>query len=204
MDLSIYDQRPIVVAIAGPNGAGKTTFYHAHLADAGLRFVNADVLAAELDLSPYQAAGVADALRQELLKNGESFIFETVFSDPAGDKVGFLTAAAQAGHTVVLCYIGLADADQSMERVAMRVSQGGHDVPDDKLASRFPRTLDNLQSAIRQLPHVLIYDNSDLNLPYRLVVVFEHGQLRHVHEPIPEWLHGITTNDERWQKTSVV
>lgn len=196
MDLSAYDQRPIVVAIAGPNGAGKTTFYHAHLADAGLRFVNADVLAAELDLPPYQAAGVADALRQELLKNGESFIFETVFSDPADDKVGFLKAAAQARHTVVLCYIGLADADQSVERVAMRVSQGGHDVPDDKLASRFPRTLANLQSAIRQLPNVLIYDNSDLNMPYRQVAVFEHGQLRQLCEPVPEWLHGIMMNDE--------
>jgi predicted ABC-type ATPase len=45
MDVSEYDQRPIVVAIAGPNGAGKTTFFHSHLAAAGMRFVNADVLA---------------------------------------------------------------------------------------------------------------------------------------------------------------
>ena len=42
---SPLDQRPLVVAVTGPNGAGKTTFYHAHLKPAGLRFVNADVLA---------------------------------------------------------------------------------------------------------------------------------------------------------------
>ena len=46
MDFAEFDRRPILVAIAGPNGAGKTTYYHAHLASAGLRFVNADVLAA--------------------------------------------------------------------------------------------------------------------------------------------------------------
>ena len=47
-----FDQRPLIVALAGSNGAGKTTFYHAHLQPAGLRFINADVLARELDLEP--------------------------------------------------------------------------------------------------------------------------------------------------------
>ncbi len=191
MDFSAYDQRPIVVAIAGPNGAGKTTFFHSHLAAAGLHFINADVLATELALDPYEAARVADALRHEFLRRGESFIFETVFSDPVGDKVAFLEHASRSGSIVVLCYIGLAGPGQSTERVAMRVSQGGHDVPDDKLLARFPRTLGNLHSAIRRLPHVLIYDNSDLAAPFRQVAVFDHGQLRHWQEPVPEWLRGL-------------
>lgn len=188
MDFSQFDQRPIVVAIAGPNGAGKTTFFYSHLTSAGLRFVNADVLAAELEVAPYEAARLADALRRELLKRGESFVFETVFSDPVGDKLVFLEEAARSGHVVVLCYIGLANPDQSMERVAMRVSQGGHDVPDDKLRSRFSRTLDNLKAAIVRLPHVLVFDNSDLSVPYRLTAVFDHGQLTRSQEPLPEWL----------------
>jgi len=50
----------------------------------------------------------------------------------------------------------------SEQRVSMRVSQGGHDVPADKLAARFPRTLANLATAIRELPCVLVFDNSDL------------------------------------------
>ena len=69
---------------------------------------------------------------------GESFVFETVLSNPTGDTVAFLADAARRGYVVVLCYVGLAGPDQSIERVAMRVSQGGHDVPDDKLRSRFP------------------------------------------------------------------
>lgn len=191
MDFSVFDQRPIVVAIAGPNGAGKSTFFHSHLAATGLHFVNADVLADEIALTPYEAAQMADVLRRELLKRGESFVFETVFSDPVGDKVAFLEEAVRSGYTVVLCYIGLGSAEQSTQRVAMRVSQGGHDVPDDKLLSRFPRTLNNLQLALHRLPYVLIYDNSDLAAPFRQVAVFEHGQLRQEQEPVPEWLRPL-------------
>jgi predicted ABC-type ATPase len=73
----------------------------------------------------------------------------------------------------------------------MRVSQGGHDVPDEKLKSRFSRTLANLRVAIERLPHVLIYDNSDLNVPYRQVAVFDHRQLRDLQEPIPGWLRPV-------------
>ena len=185
------DQRPIVIALAGPNGAGKTTFYHAHLAPAGLRFVNADVIARELSLDAYAAARAADAVRRELLKQGESFVFETVFSDPVGDKLAFLKQAADAGYTVVLCFIGTSGPEISEERVAMRVSQGGHDVPTEKLISRFPRIMANLKAALRQVPHVWVFDNDDLRTPFRLVAVFESGNQKRLDKPIPQWLRGV-------------
>jgi hypothetical protein len=88
---SPLDQRPIVVALAGPNGARKTTFYYAHLEPAGLRFVNADLLARELNIDPYEAAALAASIREELIRQRASFVFETVFFDPVGDKLSFLT-----------------------------------------------------------------------------------------------------------------
>jgi predicted ABC-type ATPase len=91
----------------------------------------------------------------------------------------------------MVCYIGLADPDQSIERVAMRVSQGGHDVPDDKLRTRFSRTLANLKTAVARLPHVLVFDNSDLSVPYRQVAVFEHGERTGSREPLPDWLQRV-------------
>ena len=184
----ILDQRPVVVALAGPNGAGKTTFYHAFLEPTQLRFVSADVLAEALRLEPYDAAELANALRQQLAAERESFIFETVFSDPVGDKLGFLKNVAQEGCTVVLCFIGLPSPDVSEQRVAMRVSQGGHDVPTEKLAERFPRTLANLRVAIRELPHVWVFDNGDLAQPFRKAAVFRDGRRVEVHPPIPDWL----------------
>jgi predicted ABC-type ATPase len=188
---ALLDQRPIIVALAGPNGAGKTTFYHAHLAPAGLRFVNADVIARELGMSAYDAANVAAAIRQDLVRMRESFVFETVFSDPVGDKLSFLQDAARAGYTILLCFIGVSSADVSEERVAMRVSQGGHDVPTEKLASRHPRILANLRSAIEHLPHVWVFDNDDLSHPFRLACVCENGEIVRLNRPAPGWLKAL-------------
>jgi len=188
---SPLDQRPLIVAVTGSNGAGKSTFYQAHLKPAGLRFINADVIADELDMEPYAAARVAGALRQELVKQRESFVFETVFSDPVGDKLAFLKDAVVQGYTVVLCFIGISGPKVSDERVAMRVSQGGHDVPAEKLISRYLRTLANLQSAIRDLPHVMVFDNDDLRNSFRKVAVFEHSKQTHLEKPVPKWLRRI-------------
>ena len=182
------DQRPVIVALAGPNGAGKTTFYQAHLQPAGLRFVNADVLAQELHIEPYAAARVADAVRRELVKQRESFVFETVFSDPVGEKLAFLKNAAQAGYNTILCFIGTAGPRVCEQRVAMRVSQGGHDVTSEKLVQRFPRILANLEAAIRELPNVWVFDNNDLRAPYRLVAILESGGLVRLQRPVPRWL----------------
>jgi predicted ABC-type ATPase len=182
------DRRPLIVALAGPNGAGKTTFYEAHLKAGGLRFLNADILAGELGMDAYPAAEVAARLRQEFVSQGESFVFETVFSDPAGDKMAFLRQAAQRGYTVVMCFIGVADANRSEERVAMRVTQGGHDVPTDKLTARFPRTMNNLKQAIQELPCVFIFDNDDLRSPFRLAAIFQNGRRTFLAKSIPNWL----------------
>lgn len=190
------DQRPILVAVAGPNGAGKTTFYHSHIARAALRYISADILAGELNLDAYAAANAADAVRRALVKQKESFAFETVFSDPVGDKLRFLKEAVGPGYAVLLCFIGLADYELSEERVAMRVSQGGHDVPAEKLKSRFPRTMANLKAAIAELPLVYVFDNSDLNKPFRKVAVFKNGFLTEKLNDAPKWLRLLWTEPD--------
>jgi len=173
---SLLEPRPVVVALAGSNGAGKSTYYEAHLAEAGLRFVNADDLAVELDLGAYEAAELAASIRKSLFDQRESFVFETVFSDPVGAKVAELEEVARNGFHVVLVFIQIDSSETSRQRVSMRVMQGGHDVPDEKLEARFARTLANLERAIEVLPVVLVFDNSDLARPYRLEAVHRHGE----------------------------
>lgn len=183
--------RPIVIALAGPNGAGKSTFFDAFLSTIGLYFVNADVLALALGIDPYQAADLADKLRHQLVEQRESFIFETVFSDPVGGKLEFLKAAERAGYTVLLIFIGVPDPDLSEIRVAMRAAAGGHDVPEQKLRDRFPRIMNNLKSALSDIPNVLVYDHTDLDAGYRLVASREAGKKIQVYPPTPAWLRPL-------------
>jgi len=176
------------VAIAGPNGAGKSTFYDAFLSNTDLRFISADNIARLMNIGAYDAAALAEGLRQELVAAGESFIFETVFSDPVGAKVGFLCAAHAGGYHIALCFVGLDSALTSDDRVAMRVLQGGHDVPPEKVRDRYVRSLENLARAIGKLPLVWVYDNSDLSNPFRKIAELEDGRMTKVHAPLPAWL----------------
>jgi len=84
---------------AGPNDAGKTTFLiHAHLREAGLRFINPGDIARELDVSPCEAAGIADALRRELVRQRERFVYETGCSEDAGDRPGLPPRRRESPH----------------------------------------------------------------------------------------------------------
>jgi len=178
---------PVIVALAGPNGAGKSTFYEAHLRLMGLLFVNADEIARISGCEAYAAAAAADALRRKLIEGRESYVFETVFSDPVGDKVAFLKQAKEQGYDVTLIYIGLNSWEQSEERVSMRVAQGGHDVPTEKLRTRYGRSLKNLALAMELLPKVYVYDNSDMSDSYRLLACFNSGKARQLADDLPAW-----------------
>jgi predicted ABC-type ATPase len=189
--IQYLDERPIVVALVGPNGAGKSTFYEAHLKQSGRRFLNADVLARELGVEACEASRMAARLRSELVAQRESFVFETVFSGPVGDELTFLKEAVKAGYAVVVCAISIADTETSEERVAMRVTQGGHDVPTEKLIASFPRTISNVVAAIHELPCVMVFDNDDLRYPFRQVAVFQDGVCVLSNEPVPAWLRPL-------------
>jgi predicted ABC-type ATPase len=189
----LADARPRLVVIAGSNGAGKTTFYETYLERLPLPFVNADRIAKSIapdDPAPvaYEAAQIADQARRSLLAERRSFIMETVFSDPEGDKIAFLREAADAGYAVILLFIGIDGPDLSVLRVQQRAAEGGHDVPVDKLVSRFPRTLENLTRALTFAQLVLILDNSTTDTPFRHVATWQRGRETYRALREPDWL----------------
>ncbi|MGH7412644.1 MAG: zeta toxin family protein [Candidatus Rokuibacteriota bacterium] len=195
----IAEQR-VLIFLAGPNGSGKSTFFDEYLEDLGLPYVNADVLARRLrDALPGSSADElqrrafeeAEAIRSALLEAGISFCTETVFSDPYSAKVDFLKRARAAGYTVFVIFIGLDSPQLSIGRVKQRVAAGGHDVPDEKLISRFPRTLANLRGAVLLADEAFLFDNSSVREPYRLVVLYEEGQIVNRYPPLPSWLAGL-------------
>jgi len=190
------DARPQLVFLAGPNGAGKSTFYELFLRDAGLPFLNADVVAAKTGIDSVSAARILDALRERMIEERRGFLTESVFSDPEGAKLAMLQRAVAAGYDVTLIYIAIASPALSAKRVEQRTRIGGHDVPPEKLAPRFHRSLANLRAACDVLPVVKIYDNSSPTDPYRLIAVVDRGRPT-LHAIVPKWLRKIIGGRKR-------
>jgi replicative DNA helicase len=155
-------------AVAGPNGAGKTTLtQHLLRSDIDLgEYINPDDIAAELTGTlaerTKKAQLIADGRRDECIKAKRSFAFETVMSHES--KIEILVRAKEAGYTVLLYFVGTDDPETNIERVALRVALGGHPVPDDKVRSRWLRTMMLLQQAIRSSDHSFIFDNSTVGI----------------------------------------
>ena len=182
--------QPELWLLVGGNGAGKTTFYERFLARRRIPLVNADNIARSVwpdapEKHSYEAALIAERERLRLLEERQTFCFETVFSHPS--KVDFVGAAKAAGFRIRLFYFHLELASLNKARVASRVTSGGHNVPEAKIESRIPRTLENLRQCIGLADELHLIDNSSLDQPYLRVAVWENGQWRSVQECLPHW-----------------
>jgi predicted ABC-type ATPase len=126
-------------------------------ADA-LRFNDDKLSFFAVSVNAYFASVAADFIRQKLLEARVSFTFETVMSAP--DKVAFLRKAQQFGYRTYLYYVATEDPDINISRVRYRVKMGGHPVPEDKIVSRYFRSLDLLKEAIGYSNRAYIFDSS--------------------------------------------
>lgn len=157
-----------ILIIAGPNGAGKTTFARSFLPEEAqcLRFINADLIAAGLSpFAPEAAAIKAGRLMLEEIaacaQRGESFAFETTLSG-----LGYLRHIEQwraMGYHISLFFLRLPDVETAMARVAGRVRQGGHNIPEAVICRRFAAGLRNFDQHYKaKVDTWAIYDNADL------------------------------------------
>jgi predicted ABC-type ATPase len=123
-----------------------------------LQFADGRLYFGKVVVNSYFASVLADFIRHQLLANKVSFTFETVMSSP--DKVAFLDKAQQCGFRTYLYFVATEDPDINVSRVKNRVSAGGHPVPEDKIRSRYARSLDLLPEAITFSDRAYIFDNS--------------------------------------------
>lgn len=146
---------PTLVLLAGPNGAGKTTFINGFLRERAeaFRFVNPDEVARGLPgVGPERdrAAGrlVLERL-DELLAERADVVLETTLATRT--HAGRVRRWKAAGYRVELIYIRLRSVEASIARVAHRVSEGGHGIPEDRLRRRFPLSLEYLETVYKPL-----------------------------------------------------
>ncbi len=123
-----------------------------------LSLVDGSVAFGPVAVNSYWASVLADFIRHKLLALKVSFTFETVMSSP--DKVAFLQKAQQAGYRTYLYFVATEDADINVSRVKYRVQVGGHPVAEDKIRSRYVRSLELLPQAVVHADRAYIFDNS--------------------------------------------
>ena len=186
--------KPTLIVIAGPNGSGKTSITNQILKHEWLVnciYINPDTIAQE-ELGSWnnaenivRAANLAAERRLKCIQNNESLIFETVFS--ALDKIDFLMLAKEKGYFIRLFFVGTDNPTINASRVAMRVIEGGHDVPISKIVSRYTKSISNCCFVSTFVDRIYVYDNSTDFETAKLLFRAVNGVLEKSYNEINKW-----------------
>ena len=163
MSRPLQNRKPEIIVFAGPNGSGKSTI--TQLFQIDMDYINADDIKKSTLCTDLEAAQKAEQLREEHLSQHKDFCFETVLSTDRNLKL--LKKAKENGYFIKCVYILTALPDVNVMRVRARVIQGGHGVPEDKIRSRYHKSLELIKEVIPVCDICHIYDNSD-DIPFRI------------------------------------
>lgn len=143
-------------------------------------FINADDISRlsiftsvqDLDERNLLAAKYSEKMRHQMIEKGKDFAFETVLSTTR--NLELLKLAKEKGYEIVLFYVSTKDPNINVERVAKRVSQGGHDVPKDKIIARYHRAMELFKDVLEVSDVAYVYDNSN---QYKLSLAKVNGKI---------------------------
>lgn len=153
---------PTLTLVAGPNGSGKSTVSIA-IAKGTVVVVDPDAIARTIDATHPARVAIAAARRailscRDLIAARSSFILESTLA--GNGAISLMRAARLAGYRTQLVYVALGDPHLQIERVRLRVAQGGHDVPDADILRRYHRSLTRAPDAIRLADETIVLDNA--------------------------------------------
>lgn len=154
--------KPEVIVFAGPNGSGKSTI--TKMARTVGKYINADDIKLATHCTDLEAAQKAERLRNLAIDEHEDFTFETVLSTER--NLELLRRAKKEGYFVRGIYVLTSDPKINIARVSARVAFGGHDVPKDKIISRYNRALDLIPQLVDVCDILHVYDNTEV--PFRI------------------------------------
>lgn len=123
-----------------------------------LKYNDAKLIFSDVSVNSYFASVCADFIRKKLLESRKSFTFETVMS--SYDKIELLKLSKKLGYRNYLYYIATSDPIINISRVKNRVTLQGHNVPENKIISRYYRSLDYLKDAVKLSDRAYVFDNS--------------------------------------------
>ncbi|HEY6392120.1 MAG TPA: AAA family ATPase [Bryobacteraceae bacterium] len=155
---------PLLTVFGGPNGSGKSSVIRKMEFEGRENLLDTDAIAKRMDPANPRRAAVAAGreviLRtREYLGNQQSFAIETTLSSRS--SLTTICEAQERGFIVHLVYVCVNTPERSIQRVRERVTEGGHDVPEEDVRRRYVRSLQNLPAVLLQAHKAVVYDNSD-------------------------------------------
>ncbi|MBD2550838.1 zeta toxin family protein [Microcystis elabens FACHB-917] len=191
LDLAAYGVSTTAAALL-PTFTGSELLRSAGLLEPArrLRLAGGRLVFAGVEVNAYFASVVADVLRQHLLERRASFTCETVMSHPG--KVALLEQAQRLIYRTYLYFVATDDPEINVSRVRNRVGLGGHPVPEDKIISRYHRSLAHLLEAIKHTNRAYIFDNSTDSADPKLAWIAEITDGRRLElktDRIPAWFN---------------
>lgn len=194
--------KPVLIVIAGPNGSGKTTITKRvvkHEWAERCEYINPDEVAQNVFGNWNDTNAIKKAIdycenrRQQCLTNHQDFIFETVLS--TDEKIDFLFRAKKEGYFIRVFYVCTQTPAINAMRVAKRVMEGGHDVPIQKIISRYQKSIVNIVKVLQFADRTYFYDNSVDNQDAQLLFRTSNGILtKQYTAPLPDWALPIYNN----------
>jgi len=158
-----------------------------------LRVTDSKISFFEVTVNSYFASVCADFIRHKLLDKKVSFTFETVMS--SDDKVKFLQKAHTAGYRTYLYFITTQDPTINVSRVTNRVKLGGHNVPKDKIITRYYRSMKLLSEAIKYTDRAYIFDNSSYTKSW-IAQIDNASEITYKSSQIPAWFGEYIINNK--------
>lgn len=188
---------PTLTLVAGPNGSGKSTLTASITFKGSAAVIDPDAIARRLDPElpsrvAIQAARQAVLKSRTLLHEGQSFVLESTIA--GNGALSLMREAKDVGYRTLLIYVALGDPELHIERVRLRASQGGHDIPDSDIRRRYVRSLQRAPAAILLADTTVIFDNSGSRHERKMIL--QNGRIVWRADALPAWVQEVAARLE--------
>lgn len=179
------------ILIAGVNGAGKSTLYQTLESLKNMPRINTDEIVKNFgdwqNMNDVLKAGkIAVQKIQEYFEQGITFNQETTLC--GASIIQNIKLAKSLGYKIELHYVGVASVDIAKERIAHRVSQGGHGIPDVDVERRYAESFKRLKELVSVCNLVVLYDNTE---SFNRFAIYQEGKLCNLADSRPEWYNEL-------------
>ena len=124
---------------------------------------------------------------------GKSTLFQTLESLKDMPRINIDEIAKSLGYRIELHYVGVASADIAKTRIAYRVSQGGHGIPDADVERRYMESFNRLREIISLCDMVVLYDNTK---NFNRFAIYQNGKLCNLSDTRPDWYNNLNLSTE--------